>query len=147
MSYGDGTVEPAEVLVDASALSTDGAPGEGLVAVATGPRPPRRVVVVVSAAWLGRGAAPADSARAAAAVGLARHLALELAPTATTVNAVAVPLAFPGPPPASAPVRRDVGIDDLAHAVRFFGHPDNGYVMGQVVSLCGGDQIWSNHDL
>jgi hypothetical protein len=77
-----------------------------------------------------------------------RHLALRLARSGTTVNAVAIPDPFPSlEPPPSAPIRTAVGIDDLAYVVRFFGHPDNGYVIGQLISLCGGDDVWANHSL
>jgi hypothetical protein len=88
------------------------------------------------------------TARSAAAVGLARNWALRLAPTATTVNTIALPEGFPDvSPPSTAPVPVATGLDDLAHVVRFFGHPDNGYVIGQLVSLGGGDFVWTNHSL
>jgi hypothetical protein len=110
--------------------------------------PPARVISLVWDSWLGRGATGRGTARSAAAVGLARNWALRLAPSATTVNTIALPAGFPdATPPSTAPVPVAVGIDDLANVVRFFGHPDNSYVIGQVISLGGGDFVWSHHSL
>ncbi len=107
---------------------------------------PGRVLTVIWSSWSGRGGSPRRCGRSALALALSRHWALELAPTGTTVNAVAVPDGFPlAPPSPTAPAQVAVGLEDLAHAVRFFGHPDNSYVIGQLVSLCGGDFIWGNH--
>jgi hypothetical protein len=113
-----------------------------------GAEPPARIISLVWDSWLGRGPTGRETARSAAAVGLARNWALRLAPTGTTVNTVALPAGFPdAAPPSTAPVPVVTGIDDLAHVVRFFGHPDNGYVIGQLISLGGGDFVWSNHSL
>jgi hypothetical protein len=110
--------------------------------------PPARVISLVWDSWLGRGSTGRGTARSAAAVGLARNWALRLAPAATTVNTIALPAGFPdAAPPTTAPVQVAVGIEDLANVVRFFGHPDNSYVIGQVISLSGGDFVWSNHSL
>jgi len=113
-----------------------------------GAEPPARIISLVWDSWLGRGSTGPLTARSAAAVGLARNWALRLAPTATTVNAIALPDGFPDAvPPSTAPLPVVGGIEDLAHVVRFFGHPDNGYVIGQLISLGGGDFVWSNHSL
>jgi hypothetical protein len=142
---------PASVVLNASAL--DGQSDidqldEAYQRALAGTEPPARIISLVWDSWLGRGPTGVETARSAAAVGLARNWALRLAPTITTVNTIALPAGFPGAaPPATAPVPVITGIDDLAHVVRFFGHPDNGYVIGQVVSLGGGDFVWSNHSL
>jgi hypothetical protein len=118
---------------------------DGLVGgMAAGGRP-GRVITIVPGAWSGRRSGP-QAGRSAMALARSRHWALQLAPSGTTVNAVSVPAGFPDAPPAvSAPVQVTVGLDDLGHVIRFFAHPDNAYVIGQVVPLCGGDFIWSNH--
>jgi hypothetical protein len=41
----------------------------------------------------------------------------------------------------------DVDATDLAHVLRYFLDADNDYVLGQVVSVCGGDDAWGNHSL
>lgn len=105
----------------------------------------RRVVHVVPLRWLGRAARPADAGVAAFVVAAARARALRQAPARCTVNTVVVPDEFPGaPPPASAPIRRPIDVADLTHALRYLLDPDNDYVTGQVVSICGGDDAWSN---
>jgi hypothetical protein len=74
-----------------------------------------------------------------------RATALALAPTGATVNVVVVPDGFPhAATSSSAPVQTAVGLDDLAHVVRYLLHPDNGYLVGQVLSVCGGDDAWGN---
>jgi hypothetical protein len=142
---------PASVVLNATALderSDIDRLEEAYRNVLAGAEPPARIITLVWDSWLGRGPTGTETARSAAAVGLARNWALRLAPTATTVNTVALPPGFPGgPPPSTAPVSVATGIDDLAHVVRFFGHPDNGYVIGQLISLGGGDFVWSNHSL
>ena len=91
-------------------------------------------------------------------LGMARTWALELAPHGITVNVVA-----PGPIrstdmfhdvipagsererglAASIPVKRLGEPQDVARAVRFFVEPDNGFVTGQVLYVCGGASVGS----
>ncbi|HEY2300412.1 MAG TPA: hypothetical protein VGH66_00885 [Acidimicrobiales bacterium] len=141
----------ASIVLNAAALD-DHTDIDGLEAVfdgaLSGDERPARIISLVWDSWIGRGSAGRGTARSAAAVGLARNWALRLAPTGTTVNTIALPSGFPnGAPPSAAPVPVATGIDDLAHVVRFFGDPDNDYVIGQVISLGGGDFVWSNHSL
>ncbi len=141
----------ASVVLNAVALD-DHADIDGLEAVfeaaLAATDPPARILSLVWDSWLGRGSTGRGTARSAAAVGLARNWALRLAPAATTVNVIALPDGFPDAAPLSdAPVQVAAGIEDLGHVVRYFGHPDNGYVIGQLISLGGGDFVWSNHSL
>ena len=141
----------ASVVLNAVALD-DHADIDGLEAVFEAPLPrptrPPGSCRSCGTAWLGRGSTGRGTARSAAAVGLARNWALRLAPAATTVNIIALPDGFPDTAPLSdAPVQVAAGIEDLGHVVRYFGHPDNGYVIGQLISLGGGDFVWSNHSL
>jgi NAD(P)-dependent dehydrogenase (short-subunit alcohol dehydrogenase family) len=91
-------------------------------------------------------------------IGMARTWALELAPFGITVNVVA-----PGPigdtdmfrdvvPAGSArenaiaksiPVGRLGRSDDVARAVLFFADPQNSFVTGQLLYVCGGASIAS----
>jgi NAD(P)-dependent dehydrogenase (short-subunit alcohol dehydrogenase family) len=149
-SWGFGA-GPASVVLNGTALDDQSdiaameAVFEGTLA---GAEKPARIISLVWDSWLGRGLTGRETASSAAAVGLARNWALRLAPTPTTVNVIALPSGFPNAAPApNAPVQIPTGIEDLAHVVRFFGHPDNGYIIGQVVSLGGGDLVWSNHSL
>lgn len=136
-----------EVVVDASAL--DGSTQHlGLTTVPTGGTPLRRLVAVVSDAWLGVGAAPDVAARHGAVVAQVRSTALALAASAVTVNAVAVPVGYPRLRPEGRSV---LGVTataaELAHAVGFFVEPANDYVVGQVLSVSGGTEVWGNHAL
>ena len=88
---------------------------------------------------------------------MARTWALELAPDGITVNVVA-----PGPIrtdmfydvveagsereralAAALPVKRLGESADVARAVEFFVHPDNGFVTGQTLFVCGGSSVGS----
>ncbi|HEV8295977.1 MAG TPA: hypothetical protein VGQ20_01725 [Acidimicrobiales bacterium] len=106
---------------------------------------PARLVRIVPLSWLGRVADAAEAGRAAHAVASARATALALAATATTVNVVVVPEGFPhAAPTSSTPIPDAVGPADLAHVLRYLLDPDNGYLVGQVLSVCGGDDVWGN---
>ncbi|MDE2370241.1 MAG: SDR family oxidoreductase [Burkholderiales bacterium] len=116
-----------------------------------------RVVLLSSRAALGLATRTAYSATKAGMLGMARTWALELAPQGITVNVVA-----PGPIrtdmfydvvekdsererqlAASIPVRRLGLAEDVARAVDFFVDPDNGFVTGQVLYVCGGTSVGS----
>jgi len=116
-----------------------------------------RVVLLSSRAALGAQTRTAYSATKAGMLGMARTWALELAADGITVNVVA-----PGPIhsdmfydvipagsereralAASIPVKRVGEPADVARAVSFFVHPDNGFVTGQVLYVCGGASIGS----
>lgn len=116
-----------------------------------------RVVLLSSRAALGLATRTSYSATKAGMLGMARTWALELAPEGITVNVVA-----PGPIrtdmfydvveagsekerqlAASVPVRRLGESADVARAVGFFVHPDNSFVTGQVLYVCGGTSVGS----
>jgi NAD(P)-dependent dehydrogenase (short-subunit alcohol dehydrogenase family) len=116
-----------------------------------------RVVLVSSRAALGLATRTAYSATKAGMIGMARTWALELGPIGITVNVVA-----PGPIetdmfheviPAGSPQvaaiaqsipRRRIGRpQDVARAVMFFAAPENDFVTGQVLYVCGGTSIGS----
>jgi len=114
-----------------------------------------RVVLLSSRAALGLQTRTSYAATKAGMLGMARTWALELAPEGITVNVVA-----PGPVrtdmfydvvekgsekehqlAASIPVRRLGNAADVARAVAFFVDPDNGFVTGQVLYVCGGTSV------
>jgi len=116
-----------------------------------------RVVLLSSRAALGAQTRTSYSATKAGMIGMARTWALELAADGITVNVVA-----PGPIhtdmfydviPAgsererklaeSIPVKRVGEPGDVARAVSFFVHPDNGFITGQVLYVCGGASLGS----
>jgi 3-oxoacyl-[acyl-carrier protein] reductase len=117
-----------------------------------------RIVLISSRAALGLQTRTAYSATKAGMIGMARTWALELAPSGITVNVVA-----PGPigdtdmfrdvVPAgseretaiakSIPVGRLGRSDDVARAVLFFADPQNSFVTGQLLYVCGGASIGS----
>ena len=43
----------------------------------------------------------------------------------------------------SIPVKRLGLPDDVARAVSFFNHPDNGFITGQTLMVCGGASLGS----
>jgi NAD(P)-dependent dehydrogenase (short-subunit alcohol dehydrogenase family) len=117
-----------------------------------------RIVLISSRAALGLQTRTAYSATKAGMVGMARTWALELAPFGITVNVVA-----PGPigdtemfrgviPEGDAretaiaksiPVGRLGRSDDVARAVLFFADPQNSFVTGQLLYVCGGASVAS----
>ena len=117
-----------------------------------------RIVLMSSRAALGLQTRTVYSATKAGMIGMARTWALELAPFGITVNVVA-----PGPiqdtemfreviPAGSEreaavaktiPVGRLGRSDDVARAVMFFANPENSFITGQVLYVCGGASIAS----
>lgn len=117
-----------------------------------------RIVLISSRAALGLQTRTAYSATKAGMVGMARTWALELAPAGITVNVVA-----PGPiadtemfreviPAGSEretalakaiPVGRLGRGEDVARAVMFFADPENSFVTGQLLYVCGGTSVAS----
>lgn len=116
-----------------------------------------RIVIIGSRAMLGLETRTSYSATKAAQIGLVRTWAMELGQYGITVNAVA-----PGPvvtdmftevvPEDSdkaeqiargLPVRRLGRADDVARAVMFLAAPDNGFVTGQCLFVCGGASLGS----
>jgi len=114
-----------------------------------------RVVLVSSRAVLGLPTRTSYSASKAGMLGMARTWALELAPQGITVNVVApgpietdnfhgiIPRGSPQVEQVtqSIPVKRLGQPADVARAVLFFAHRDNGFVTGQVLYVCGGTSV------
>ena len=117
-----------------------------------------RIVLISSRAALGLPTRTVYSATKAGLIGMARTWALELAPAGITVNVVS-----PGPIQDTAmfrdvipagsdreaalaktiPVGRLGLSDDVARAVLFFADPQNSFVTGQVLYVCGGSSLAS----
>lgn len=117
-----------------------------------------RIVLISSRAAMGLQTRTCYSATKSGMVGMARTWALELAADGITVNVVA-----PGPiaetemfhnviPDGSEkmdeiantiPVKRLGNPADVARAVQFFLAPDNSFVTGQTLFVCGGASIGS----
>ncbi|MFK7996182.1 MAG: SDR family NAD(P)-dependent oxidoreductase [Granulosicoccus sp.] len=114
-----------------------------------------RVIFNASRAALGAPTRTAYSASKAGMIGMARTWALELAQHGITVNVVA-----PGPiltdnfwgivekdsPQQEAlakriPVGRLGTVKDVTNAFLFFCHPDNSFVTGQTLYVCGGASV------
>jgi len=114
-----------------------------------------RIVTISSRALLGKVNRSIYSATKAGLIGFTRTWALEFGADGITVNSVA-----PGPiatecykrqnPPGSQQERDTLHMiavdrlgtpDDVARAVMFFLEPQNGYVTGQVLYVCGGSSI------
>jgi NAD(P)-dependent dehydrogenase (short-subunit alcohol dehydrogenase family) len=114
-----------------------------------------RIVNMASRAALGKTERIAYSAAKAGLVGMTRTLAMELGSDGITVNAVAPgPIAtelFRQSNPEGAPrtqrildsivVKRMGTPEDVARAALFFLAPDNGFVTGQVLYVCGGTTL------
>lgn len=116
-----------------------------------------RIVIIGSRAMLGLETRTSYAATKAAQVGLVRTWAMELGQHGITVNAIA-----PGPIvtdmftevvpedsdkaekiAAGLPVRRLGRPDDVARAVMFLAAPDNGFITGQCLMVCGGASLGS----
>ncbi len=116
-----------------------------------------RIVLISSRAMLGLETRTGYAATKAGQVGLVRTWAMELGQYGITVNAVA-----PGPiltdmftevvPETSekareiaqsVPVKRLGKPEDVARAVMFLLSPDNGFVTGQTLFVCGGASLGS----
>ncbi|WBY01207.1 SDR family oxidoreductase [Ramlibacter tataouinensis] len=114
-----------------------------------------RVVNMASRAALGKTERIAYSAAKAGLVGMTRTMAMELGADGITVNAIAPgPIAtelFRQSNPEGAPrtqrildsivVKRMGTPEDVARAALFFLAPDNGFITGQVLYVCGGTTL------
>ncbi|WP_116366101.1 SDR family oxidoreductase [Parahaliea mediterranea] len=117
-----------------------------------------RIILITSRAALGMQTRTSYSATKSGMMGMARTWALELGEYGITVNTVA-----PGPIAAtemfhnvvedgseqmrrmaqSIPMRR-VGLPgDVSRAVSFLNHPDNDFITGQTLMVCGGASLGS----
>ncbi len=116
-----------------------------------------RVVIIASRAMLGLATRTGYAATKAGQVGLVRTWALELGRHGITVNAIS-----PGPVVTdmftdvvpedsdqaarlaeSIPVKRLGQPDDVARAAMFLLSPDNGFITGQNLFVCGGASLGS----
>lgn len=116
-----------------------------------------RIVNISSRAALGKTHRTVYSAAKAGIIGLTRTCALELGADGVTVNAVA-----PGPvatelfnhghPPGSPQLQKVIDSivvkrmgtpEDIARAVAFLLAPENGFITGQTLFVCGGASIGS----
>ena len=116
-----------------------------------------RIVVIGSRAMLGLETRTAYSATKAGQAAMVRTWAMELGQYGITANTIA-----PGPIvtdmftevvpedsdkadqiAASLPVKRLGRSDDVARAVMFLASPDNGFITGQCLMVCGGASLGS----
>lgn len=109
-----------------------------------------RIALLSSRGALGRPGRGAYAATKAALHGLARSLALELAPRGITVNVVA-PAATDTPmlrdpgrgeaPAVSLPIGRLIAPDEVAYLVQCLLAPEAGAITGQTLYVCGGASL------
>ncbi|MGI9261772.1 MAG: SDR family oxidoreductase [Woeseiaceae bacterium] len=116
-----------------------------------------RIIVIGSRAMLGLETRTSYSATKAAQAGMVRTWAMELGQHGITVNTIA-----PGPIvtdmftdvvpeesdkaeqiAAGLPVKRLGRPDDVSRAVMFLASPDNGFITGQCLFVCGGASLGS----
>ncbi|EJC65114.1 SDR family oxidoreductase [Alcaligenes ammonioxydans] len=114
-----------------------------------------RIVLMSSRGALGLQTRTAYAATKAGMLGMARTWALELADQGITVNVIA-----PGPITtnmfydvveagsereaklaASIPVKRLGRADDISRATMFFSDPENSFITGQTLYVCGGASV------
>ena len=114
-----------------------------------------RIVMISSRAIIGLAGVAAYSAAKSAQLGLARSWALEFGPSGITVNVIA-----PGPIKTAMfdvgsaraaeierslagnlPMRRLGAPDDIARAVMFLAAPENSFITGQTIFVCGGSSL------
>ncbi|WCM94190.1 SDR family oxidoreductase [Acidovorax sp. NCPPB 2350] len=114
-----------------------------------------RIVNMASRAALGKGERVVYSATKAGMIGMARTLAMELGRDGITVNAIGPgPIAtelFRRSNPEGAPqterILQSIAVgrmgtpEDVARAALFFLAPENGFVTGQVLYVCGGTTL------
>lgn len=117
-----------------------------------------RIILISSRAALGLQTRTVYSATKAGMVGMARTWALELASSGITVNVVAPgPIAdtemfrevIPANSPREVALAKTIPVGrigraaDVARAVMFFADPENSFVTGQLLYVCGGTSVAS----
>ena len=114
-----------------------------------------RIVLISSRAAVGLASRTVYTATKSAQIGMVRTWALELGPHGVTVNAIAPgPIATPmfrdvvqegsekeASLLQSLPMRRIGESGDISRAVRYFTDPENNFVTGQTLYVCGGASV------